>query len=114
MNLVVPARQAQNFPQNPNALLNAFFCFSTNLFKKSPNLICILHYGDSQIEGDRISSYLSICFQHRLEVVEWGLHLSMFVKCSCDPLQSFSPQLTQNTLYIDIKRKRPRHNKLEF
>jgi hypothetical protein len=22
--------------------------------------------------------------------------------------------LTQNTLYIDIKRKRPRHNKLEF
>lgn len=50
------------FPDdNPNALHNFFK--SLNFLKKDSSLIRILHYGDSQIEGDRISSHLRNNFQ---------------------------------------------------
>jgi hypothetical protein len=44
------------FPENNHSVLNPFF----NSLKNNTNneLIRILHYGDSQIEGDRISSYI--------------------------------------------------------
>ncbi|WP_291724562.1 GDSL-type esterase/lipase family protein [Bernardetia sp.] len=107
---VVPARQAIEFPpQNPNAL-DPFFAALQSL-SKSPNLIRIVHYGDSQIEGDRISSYLRGRFQNKFGGCGVGLvpvysrgnvRATLFTK--------FSPNWTKYA-YIDQK-KNPRHNKL--
>ncbi|MCK4662218.1 MAG: hypothetical protein KAT68_05095 [Bacteroidales bacterium] len=52
------------FPNNDKSILNNFFSALVNL-KNNNELIRILHYGDSQIEGDRISSYLRNKFQKR-------------------------------------------------
>ncbi|WP_375562263.1 GDSL-type esterase/lipase family protein [Bernardetia sp. OM2101] len=107
---VVPARQAIEFPpQNPDAL-NAFFASLQSLSKK-PNLIRILHYGDSQIEGDRISSYLRERFQHRFGGCGVGL-VPVYVRGNVRAtlFTSYSPNWTKYA-YIDQK-KSPRHNKL--
>ena len=45
------------FPENDKSILYNFFK-SINNIKKKNDLIRILHYGDSQIEGDRITSFL--------------------------------------------------------
>jgi hypothetical protein len=50
------------FPHNNSDILNPFFGSLNNL-QKIGKIIRILHYGDSQIEGDRISSYLRNKFQ---------------------------------------------------
>lgn len=50
------------FPENQPNALHSFFK-SLNFLKKDSSLIRILHYGDSQIEGDRISSHLRDNFQ---------------------------------------------------
>lgn len=49
------------FPGNDPSILNPFFGALKNI--SSGNIMRILHYGDSQIEGDRISSYLRNKFQ---------------------------------------------------
>ncbi|AFM05095.1 hypothetical protein Fleli_2741 [Bernardetia litoralis DSM 6794] len=107
---VVPARQAIEFsPQSSNAL-DPFFA-SLQSLSKSPNLIRILHYGDSQIEGDRISSYLRERFQHRFGGCGVGL-VPVYARGNVRAtlFTSFSPNWTKYA-YIDQKRK-PRHNKL--
>lgn len=48
--------QALEFPPESDTLLDPFFATLSNL-KKTSQLIRILHYGDSQIEADRITSY---------------------------------------------------------
>lgn len=48
--------QALEFPAQKDTLLNSFFKNLKNIRDKD-KLIRILHYGDSQIEGDRITSY---------------------------------------------------------
>jgi lysophospholipase L1-like esterase len=50
-------KQKLEYPQNNKSILYSFFKSLHNL-KTSDDLIRILHYGDSQIEGDRISSYI--------------------------------------------------------
>jgi lysophospholipase L1-like esterase len=50
-------RQHLEYPENNKAILYPFFNHLKNL-KTSNELIRILHYGDSQIEGDRITSYI--------------------------------------------------------
>lgn len=50
-------RQFLEYPDNNKSALNQFYNQLKNL-KKSGELIRILHYGDSQIEGDRITSYI--------------------------------------------------------
>ncbi len=107
---VVAARQVIEFPaQSPNAL-DAFFA-SLQSLSKSANLIRILHYGDSQIEGDRISSYLRERFQHRFGGCGVGL-VPIYVRGNVRAtlFTSFSPNWTKYA-YIDQK-KNPRHNKL--
>ncbi len=107
---VVAARQSIEFPpQNPDAL-NSFFAALQSLSKK-PNLIRILHYGDSQIEGDRISSYLRERFQHRFGGCGVGL-VPVYVRGNVRAtlFTSYSPNWTKYA-YIDQKKK-ARHNKL--
>ncbi len=53
-----------SFPANDSTVLNRFFGALQNL-PASGQLIRVLHYGDSQIEGDRISSYLRHQLQRR-------------------------------------------------
>ncbi len=53
-----------DFPKGNDTLLFQFFSELENL-KDSKELIRILHYGDSQIEGDRITSYLRNQLQTR-------------------------------------------------
>ncbi len=50
-------RQHLEYPDNDKTVLSQFYGQLNNL-KKSGELIRILHYGDSQIEGDRITSYI--------------------------------------------------------
>jgi hypothetical protein len=53
-----------DFPEGNDTLLFPFFSELQNL-KESKKLIRILHYGDSQIEGDRITSYVRNQLQTR-------------------------------------------------
>ncbi len=48
--------QPLEYPENGDSLLNPFFSTLETL-DQNPELIRILHYGDSQIEADRITSY---------------------------------------------------------
>ena len=50
-------RQQLEYPDGNKSVLYPFFNHLHNL-KTSGELIRILHYGDSQIEGDRITSYI--------------------------------------------------------
>jgi len=50
-------RQYLEYPSNNKKVLYPFFNHLANI-KTSKELIRILHYGDSQIEGDRITSYI--------------------------------------------------------
>lgn len=52
------------FPANDSTVLNRFFGALQGL-SQSGQLIRVLHYGDSQIEGDRISAYLRHKLQRR-------------------------------------------------
>lgn len=54
--------QAIEFPSGDSTILNPFF---QKLDNSSAKRVRILHYGDSQIEGDRISGYLRNKFQQR-------------------------------------------------
>lgn len=54
--------QPIEYPDQPGAIMNPFFDALSGL-ATSNELIRILHYGDSQIEGDRISSYIRNRFQ---------------------------------------------------
>ncbi len=52
------------FPNNDKTILHSFFKHLANL-RKSKELIRILHYGDSQIEGDRMTSYFRFMLQNQ-------------------------------------------------
>jgi len=83
-------RQHLEYPENNKAILYPFFNHLKNL-KTSNELIRILHYGDSQIEGDRISSYIRNELQKQFggtgigmftPVIIKGTNLSMDLKLS--------------------------------
>lgn len=63
---VVPEKLNKNiqFPEGNTAVLANFFDALTRL-ETQDELIRIVHYGDSQIEGDRVSEYLRYRFQKR-------------------------------------------------
>jgi lysophospholipase L1-like esterase len=50
------------FPDESHSALHSFF-ESLVQFKSNPSSLRILHYGDSQIEGDRITDFLRIKYQ---------------------------------------------------
>lgn len=56
--------QPLDFPSNNKTVLYSFFQSLINL-KNSNDFIRVLHYGDSQIEGDRITSYIRNELQKR-------------------------------------------------
>ncbi|MDJ1473442.1 GDSL-type esterase/lipase family protein [Cytophagaceae bacterium DM2B3-1] len=63
LNLPVESQYRLQFPEEDTTVMNNFF---SALREASGNqLIRVLHYGDSQIEGDRISSYLRSRLQQR-------------------------------------------------
>ncbi len=61
---LLSAEDRIQFPKNTPHALHHFFQ-SLNYLKHDSSLIRILHYGDSQIEGDRISSHLRNNFQQQ-------------------------------------------------
>ncbi len=67
--IVVPENKQIQYPDNTRKALSAFFTALATLEKQSTH-IRILHYGDSQLEGDRISDYLRNRLQLRFG--GWG------------------------------------------
>ncbi len=66
-------RQYLEYPENDKSVLYSFFGHLKNL-NQTGELIRILHYGDSQIEGDRITSYI----RNELQKQFGGLGIGMF------------------------------------
>jgi len=52
------------YPDSTNYVLDKFFASLQNL-SENPELLRIVHYGDSQVEGDRITDYLRNRMQNR-------------------------------------------------
>jgi len=65
--------QMLEYPQNNKSVLFPFFNELRNL-NKTEALIRVLHYGDSQIEGDRITSYI----RNELQKEFGGMGIGMF------------------------------------
>lgn len=65
--------QFLEYPDNNKSVLYSFFD-NLKTIKNSGELIRILHYGDSQIEGDRITSYI----RNELQKQFGGLGIGMF------------------------------------
>jgi lysophospholipase L1-like esterase len=63
VSLPVESKYRLQFPEGDSTVLNKFFMALRE--QSSTQLIRVLHYGDSQIEGDRISSYLRNRLQQR-------------------------------------------------
>jgi hypothetical protein len=78
------------FPEGQDTVLNAFFKET----EKCPDqLIRILHYGDSQIEGDRITSYL----RNQLQLQFGGEGIGLFPVVAVNPASiSFVYDISDN------------------
>ncbi len=78
------------FPEGQDTVLNAFFKET----EKCPDqLIRILHYGDSQIEGDRITSYL----RNQLQMQFGGEGIGLFPVVAVNPASiSFVYDISDN------------------
>ena len=72
-------RQHLEYPDNNKSVLYPFFDQLRNL-KKSGDLIRVLHYGDSQIEGDRITSYIRNELQKQFGGSGIGLFTPVLIK----------------------------------
>ena len=72
-------RQYLEYPDNNKSVLYPFFDQLKNL-KKSGDLIRVLHYGDSQIEGDRITSYIRNELQKQFGGSGIGLFTPVLIK----------------------------------
>ncbi len=72
-----------DFPAGNDSLLNPFFKELSNL-SIDKKLIRIMHYGDSQIEGDRITSYI----RNQLQLRFGGLGIGLFPVVSINPASS--------------------------
>ena len=75
--------RAIDFPAGNDSLLNPFFKDLSNL-PLDKKLIRIMHYGDSQIEGDRITSYI----RNQLQLRFGGLGIGLFPVVSINPASS--------------------------
>ena len=60
------------FPSGDSAILNSFFC-KLDTLKKSQSPLRIVYFGDSQIEGDRITSTIRKQFQQKFGGAGIGL-----------------------------------------
>lgn len=80
------------YPDNDASVLHPFFR-SLQRIDRQRELIRILHYGDSQIEGDRISSYL----RNQLQKEFGGAGIGLF------------PVVLPNNTHISMKHSATRH-----
>ncbi len=71
------------FPNEKDTLLNPFFRELGSL-PTNKKLIRIMHYGDSQIEGDRITSYI----RNQLQLRFGGLGIGLFSIVTTNPASS--------------------------
>jgi lysophospholipase L1-like esterase len=81
-------KQAIEYPDSVNYVLDSFFESLQNL-SKNPSLMRIVHYGDSQVEGDRITDYLRNRLQNR------------FGGCGVGIVPMLEKQAFRNTLASD-------------
>ena len=96
------------FPDNNKEALDHFFASLRELSGKD-ELIRILHYGDSQLEGDRISDYLRNRFQKRFGGCGIGLAPLMIVNdVSATLWQQTSDNWVRYSTY-GADRKQPTH-----
>lgn len=72
-------RQHIEYPENNKEILYPFFS-QLNKLKSSNELIRILHYGDSQIEGDRITSYIRNELQKKFGGSGIGMFAPVLIK----------------------------------
>ena len=72
-------KRALEYPKGNSKVLYPFFKKLSSL-KKSKELIRVLHYGDSQIEGDRISSYIRNELQKQFGGSGIGLFAPVLIK----------------------------------
>jgi lysophospholipase L1-like esterase len=108
--VVRPAKQAIEFPKDKPEILDKFFASLQGILDNG-DLVRILHYGDSQIEGDRISKYLRNRFQARFGGCGLGLvPVKARGRIRSTIFTDYSPNWKKYA-YIDSKNK-PFHNKL--
>ena len=96
------------FPNDDKKVLDHFFASLRALSGKN-ELIRIIHYGDSQLEGDRISDYLRNRFQKRFGGCGIGLAPLMLVN---DISATFWQESSENWVRYStygVDRKQPTH-----
>lgn len=92
---------------NRNALANFFTALAAQ--KKQPTLMRVLHYGDSQIEGDRITDYLRLKLQGQFGGAGPGLLSLMPVTSSLINRISNGPGWDRYNVFT-MKDRRVHHN----
>ncbi|MFL5752035.1 MAG: hypothetical protein ACJ76F_01405 [Bacteroidia bacterium] len=95
------------YKNNERGALDNFFESLENVNKEES--IRILHYGDSQIEGDRISDYLRLKLQNQFGGSGPGFISPMPVAPSVALKQSWSPSWERYTIFTG-KDKRVKHS----
>jgi hypothetical protein len=97
--IVVPAHRAIQYPDASEVSLSAFFeaLYET---EKSGKLLHVIHYGDSQLEGDRISDYL----RNKLQLIFGGYGPGIVLpkdisRSRVSVLQSESPDCMKYAIY---------------
>ncbi|NJL12692.1 MAG: hypothetical protein HC913_06665 [Microscillaceae bacterium] len=88
------------YPKNQDTLLNGFFRALKRLERGERDFVRVLHYGDSQLEGDRITAFLRDKFQNTFGGGGLGL-LNLVDKLNTKAAlaQSASPQWQPTVMY---------------
>ncbi len=88
------------FPEGKEDLLEVFFQALDNLKKNKDTMVRVLHFGDSQLEGDRITAYMREKFQSNFGGSGVGL-LTLVDKLAVKGtiLQSTKSNWLQSTMY---------------
>jgi lysophospholipase L1-like esterase len=102
--------QALEFPPNEDTLLNSFFRNLKNI-RDNDKLIRILHYGDSQIEGDRITSY----FRNQMQKEFGGGGVGLLpIKPVNSASLSYASQISDNWMRYSVQSKKKFDGDVQF
>jgi lysophospholipase L1-like esterase len=96
------------YPNNDSTLLYPFFAKLNNI--EQLGKVRITHYGDSQIEGDRITSFIRYKLQARFGGKGYGLNTVSSLYAQFSMIQENSDNWNRYTSYINIDEK-IKHNK---
>lgn len=89
---------AIHYPDNDLTYFDRFF-ESLDSAKKREEVIRVIHYGDSQIEGDRISGYLREELQQRFGGMGFGMIPAIQIIPSMGVYQSYSGALVRHAMW---------------